>query len=134
MLAGLTRLYLFAYNVASLLGWATVLSALLGHLFPASSSSLSTRAFVPGTKEQLALLSRSTTAYAHVGDLTRWVQTAAVLEVLHVGAGLVRSGVATTVAQVASRLVMVWGILIQFPQVRPTLTHYASCEADPRRM
>lgn len=42
------------------------------------------------------------------------------LEVLHVALGLVRSGLGTTLAQVASRLVMVWGILLQFPQVQPS--------------
>jgi very-long-chain (3R)-3-hydroxyacyl-CoA dehydratase len=43
------------------------------------------------------------------------VQTAALLEVAHVALGLVRSGLGTTSAQVASRLVLVWGVLAQFP-------------------
>lgn len=122
LLAGITRLYLFAYNLGSLLAWSAVLYQLLHHLFadsPASPSTRSINAFIPGTKEHVALLGRSSTSYAAVGDLTRNVQSAALLEVLHVFVGLVRSGLGTTVAQVASRLVMVWGILIQFPQVRP---------------
>ena len=50
-----------------------------------------------------------------MGAPTRWVQTAALLEVAHVALGLVRSGLGTTAAQVASRLVLVWGVLQQFP-------------------
>jgi very-long-chain (3R)-3-hydroxyacyl-CoA dehydratase len=46
------------------------------------------------------------------------VQTAAVLEILHVILGLVRSSLATTTIQVASRLFSVWAIAACFPSVR----------------
>ncbi|EGG02132.1 uncharacterized protein MELLADRAFT_38757, partial [Melampsora larici-populina 98AG31] len=44
-------------------------------------------------------------------------QSTALLEILHVALGLVRSGLLTTVMQVASRLVIVWAIIPLFPQV-----------------
>ncbi|KAG0145322.1 hypothetical protein CROQUDRAFT_45891, partial [Cronartium quercuum f. sp. fusiforme G11] len=39
------------------------------------------------------------------------VQSSALIEILHAGLGLVRSGLLTTVMQVASRLLVVWLIL-----------------------
>ena len=42
-------------------------------------------------------------------------QTAALLEVVHAGIGLVRSPVMTTLQQVASRIFIVWGILYAAP-------------------
>jgi very-long-chain (3R)-3-hydroxyacyl-CoA dehydratase len=44
-------------------------------------------------------------------------QTAAVLEIFHAAAGLVRSPLTTTVQQVASRIFVVWGILFAVPEV-----------------
>lgn len=60
---------------------------------------------------------RSTTTFARVGTQTAFVQSFAVLEVLHVLFGLVRSPLQTTVMQVSSRLFLVWGITEQFPLV-----------------
>ena len=57
---------------------------------------------------------RATTTYARVGTQTAFVQTAAVLEVLHVLLGWVRSPLPTTAMQVSSRLFLVWGITEQF--------------------
>jgi very-long-chain (3R)-3-hydroxyacyl-CoA dehydratase len=65
------------------------------------------------------LYQRACTAYDAVGDTTAFVQSAAVLEVLHVLLGLVRSPLPTTTVQVASRLFSVWGIAGRFPSVRP---------------
>ena len=43
------------------------------------------------------------------------VQSLAVLEVIHVLLGLVRSPLPTTIIQVSSRLILVWGIIERFP-------------------
>jgi hypothetical protein len=51
---------------------------------------------------------RASTAYDKVGEQTAWVQTLAVLEIVHALLGLVRSSIQTTVMQVFSRLLLVW--------------------------
>ncbi|KAL0956284.1 hypothetical protein HGRIS_002442 [Hohenbuehelia grisea] len=68
---------------------------------------------------------RATSAYAHVGPQTAFVQTFAILEIVHVLLGWVRSPVQTTAMQVASRLFLVWGVVEQFEGVR-TNPLYAS--------
>lgn len=50
----------------------------------------------------------------------KWVQTAAVLEVAHAAAGLVRSPAAVTAMQVASRLWVLWGVVAAAPQSTTT--------------
>jgi hypothetical protein len=52
-----------------------------------------------------------------VGEQTAWVQTLAVLEIVHALVGFVRSPIATTGMQVFSRLVLVWGIAEHFEVV-----------------
>lgn len=69
-------------------------------------------------KALVPVLRRATTAYAAVGPATAFVQTAAVLEVLHAWLGWVRSPVQTTLMQVSSRLFLVWGVTEQFEVVR----------------
>lgn len=61
---------------------------------------------------------RSTTTFGRVGTTTAVVQSFAVLEVVHVLLGWVRSPLQTTVMQVSSRLFLVWGIAEQFASVR----------------
>lgn len=63
-------------------------------------------------------LRRATTGYGAVGVVTAAVQTCALLEVLHSALGWVRSPVATTAAQVASRLFLVWGVTERYEVVR----------------
>lgn len=58
------------------------------------------------------------TTYARVGPQTAFVQTFAVLEVLHVLLGWVKSPLATAGMQVSSRLFLIWGVTEQFPEVR----------------
>lgn len=65
------------------------------------------------------LYRRSTTTYARVGSLTAFVQSFALLEVVHVLLGWVRSPLQTTAMQVASRLFLVWGIVEPFEAVSP---------------
>lgn len=60
---------------------------------------------------------RATTTYSRVGPLTAFVQSFAILEVVHVLLGWVRSPLPTTAMQVSSRLFLVWGITEQFPDV-----------------
>ena len=51
------------------------------------------------------------------GDLqVKVVQTVALLEPIHIMLGFVRANLGTTVAQVASRLALVWGVLELFPE------------------
>jgi hypothetical protein len=57
------------------------------------------------------------TTYSRVGSTVAIVQTCAILEVVHVLLGWVRSPLQTTVMQVASRLWIVWGIVQQFDVV-----------------
>ncbi|KAF9501965.1 PTPLA-domain-containing protein [Pleurotus eryngii] len=64
------------------------------------------------------LYRRSTTTYARVGSLTAFVQSFALLEVVHVLLGWVRSPLQTTAMQVASRLFLVWGIVEPFEASR----------------
>ncbi|KAI5807049.1 tyrosine phosphatase-like protein [Geopyxis carbonaria] len=52
--------------------------------------------------------------HAAVGEYTKWVQTLAVLEIVHISAGLLKSSLPTTVLQVASRLLLVWGVCDRF--------------------
>ncbi|KAF4599549.1 hypothetical protein EYR40_006643 [Pleurotus pulmonarius] len=64
------------------------------------------------------LYRRSTTTYARVGSLTAFVQSFALMEVVHVLLGWVRSPLQTTAMQVASRLFLVWGIVEPFEASR----------------
>jgi len=58
---------------------------------------------------------RATTTFYRVGVQTAFVQSLAVMEILHVVVGWVRSPVGTTASQVFSRLFLVWGIAERFP-------------------
>ena len=49
--------------------------------------------------------------------LLKWTQTLALLEILHSATGLVRASPVTTAMQVASRLLVVWGVLNRYPQI-----------------
>ncbi|KAJ3827979.1 PTPLA-domain-containing protein [Lentinula raphanica] len=61
---------------------------------------------------------RAATTFGRVGVTTAWVQSCALLEVVHVALGWVRSPLQTTAMQVSSRLFLVWGIVEQFASVR----------------
>lgn len=89
------NLYLIAYNWASFAGWSYVL--------------------IQTVRTLVATGGDYTKVYGVVGDQLVWVQTAAVLEILHSLFGLVKSPVGTTAMQVASRLLLVWGICTLFP-------------------
>ncbi|RKF74714.1 putative very-long-chain -3-hydroxyacyl-CoA dehydratase [Golovinomyces cichoracearum] len=52
-----------------------------------------------------------------IGKFTQMTQTLALLEIVHSAVGLVRAPISTTAMQVASRLLLVWGVLEPFPFV-----------------
>jgi len=53
--------------------------------------------------------------YPGVGKFAKWTQTVALLEVFHAMIGLVRTSLLTTVMQVGSRLLLIWGVINNFP-------------------
>ena len=150
-----------AYNIFSAIGWAYVLGLTLLHLFnldgnadagqthlKAATSVLSR--FVPSFLSLPKVLrstpttlesrlppflqpiyQRSASTYLYVGTQTAIIQTFAVLEVVHVLLGWVRSPLQTTVMQVSSRLFLVWGITEQFPQVSSSLMHPQPASLNP---
>ncbi|RDW88727.1 very-long-chain (3R)-3-hydroxyacyl-CoA dehydratase [Coleophoma cylindrospora] len=85
--------YLIIYNFASAVLWTAVLGRVL--------------LLVP-----LVGFGR---AYQGVGVFTKWTQTMALLEVVHAATGIVRAPISTTAMQVASRLLLVWGVVNNFP-------------------
>ncbi|KAF2396778.1 PTPLA-domain-containing protein [Trichodelitschia bisporula] len=64
--------------------------------------------------------------YTGIGEYTKWTQTLALLEVAHSVLGIVRAPVVTTVMQVASRILLVWGIADVFPRVAAGSAGYMS--------
>ena len=60
-----------------------------------------------------------------LGEWTKWTQTLAVLEVLHVALGLLHSSLFTTVIQIASRLLLVWGVCDRYNAPRASVAYPA---------
>ncbi|KAL8381491.1 hypothetical protein RB595_005654 [Gaeumannomyces hyphopodioides] len=87
--------YLLLYNAASAILWAAVLGRVV------VTYSIRGPEFVPLV----------------VMNFARWTQTLAGLEILHVALGLVRTSLVTTIMQVASRFLLVWGVVWLFPSV-----------------
>ncbi|KAF8599469.1 PTPLA-domain-containing protein [Ceratobasidium sp. AG-I] len=130
----LTKYYLITYNIVSCLGWSLVLYTTLTHLISSPPPSKLARIFssTPKPPQWLPLalhplFQRAKTAYGpgEVGSVVRIVQSGALLEVLHVLFGMVRSPLVTTAMQVASRLYLVWGVTESFTSTR-TNPFYAS--------
>lgn len=138
--------YLTAYNVLSALAWAYILITTSAHLAgftqtakvvaptetattvfsrflasvpflrPAAPVAAQVQSHVPPWLQPL--LARAKTTYAAVGPQTALVQSFALLEIAHVYLRWVRSPLQTTAIQVASRLILVWGIAEQYPAAR----------------
>ncbi|PYH80876.1 phosphatase-like protein [Aspergillus uvarum CBS 121591] len=89
----LTKPYLILYNALNFTLWATCTVQGLTHL---------------ATGTPLPLI------FQKVYPLLLITQSLALLEILHSLAGLVRAPVTTTVMQVASRILLVWGIMYPF--------------------
>lgn len=96
--------YLILYNTVEAVLWGAVLFRLL----------------------LVGQLSDYSEAHDHVTTFLLWVQTSAILEVIHVALNLVPSPLFTTIMQVASRLLLVWGIDQLFPDVTSQSGAYAS--------
>lgn len=119
------RWYLAAFNAVSAVGWAYVLfltaSALLNESTYAYLPLRFPWSFMPTATNDLSRYLVSLIApYVPPTHSASWsvlapVQTLATLEVVHVLLGLVRSPLPTTVIQVSSRLILVWGIVARFP-------------------
>ncbi|EAN78453.1 protein tyrosine phosphatase, putative [Trypanosoma brucei brucei TREU927] len=86
----LSKVYLLAYNGVLLAGWSTILMKIVQHLSTGG---------------------RFADVYSLIAPLLVVSQSAAVLEVLHALFGLVRSPVGTTLLQVLSRLLVLYGAL-----------------------
>ena len=136
----IVKYYLLAYNVVACLGWSYILITLITHILSSTApppanqktSNILTRlvSSIPYLQStpQVGLnlhpylapyLKRATTAFDKVGETTAWVQTLAILEIIHAALGLVRSPLGTTAMQVFSRLALVWGIAEHYKVVRP---------------
>ncbi|CCG81038.1 Protein tyrosine phosphatase [Taphrina deformans PYCC 5710] len=96
--------YLVLYNTCEAVLWAAVLA----------------RLFFVGR------IAGYRAAHDEVSTFLIWVQTSAALEVVHVALGLVPSPLLTTIMQVASRLLLVWGIDYLFPQVTSNSVAFSS--------
>ncbi|KZF26593.1 PTPLA-domain-containing protein [Xylona heveae TC161] len=94
--------YLILYNFVSAVLWTTVF----------------------GRVVLLVPLVGFTHVYGGVGNFAKWTQTLALLEVVHALFGIVRSPITTTGMQVASRLLLVWGIVNNFTrQTAPSVAY-----------
>ncbi|THV91330.1 PTPLA-domain-containing protein [Aureobasidium pullulans] len=85
--------YLVLYNAISTILWGTILGRVL-----LIAGVHGTRYVFPG-----------------VGEFAKWTQTLALLEVVHAAVGIVRAPLFTTLMQVASRILLIWGIVTPFP-------------------
>lgn len=91
--------YLLAYNGISFLLWSIV--------------TLRAIVLIPS----LAAHDKLHTLYDALFEFLRATQTLALLEVAHAAIGIVRASPITTAMQVASRLMLVWGILTPYPEI-----------------
>ncbi|KAK5167574.1 uncharacterized protein LTR77_007273 [Saxophila tyrrhenica] len=94
--------YLLLYNLVSSLLWFGILLT---------------------TATNLCTLGPASSLYPTIGTYTKYVQTLAALEILHSLLGLVRAPLLTTIMQVASRFLLVWGVVHLFPHLATDTTH-----------
>ncbi|KAF2421556.1 PTPLA-domain-containing protein [Tothia fuscella] len=64
--------------------------------------------------------------YGEIGEVVKWTQTLALVEVLHSLFGIVRAPLLTTAMQVASRILLVWFIVSPFPHLTTTSPAYTT--------
>ncbi|EZF75939.1 hypothetical protein H105_02645 [Trichophyton soudanense CBS 452.61] len=107
-----TQAYLFLYNLVSLGLWSTLTFRLLFSLFQLYSDS---HGSYGSEGEGVSGL------FVYLFPLLRTTQSLAALEILHSLFGLVRASAVTTTMQVASRLLLVWGVMYVFSPFSPTL-------------
>lgn len=102
------RQYLVLYNLASLLLWAALILRVAATVLFTTGKNLT----LSGTSKPFT--NSVANIYPSSGDFAKWVQTVALAEVIHSLVGLVRAPVMTTAMQVASRFLLVWGIVHPF--------------------
>ncbi|KAI8060431.1 tyrosine phosphatase-like protein [Gongronella butleri] len=95
--SSVVKFYLIAYNVVSFLGWGLVLQKALVELFETQG--------------------QWTGVFAATWPVLKIVQTCALFEVVHSLLGLVRAPFMTTLMQVLSRLLLVWGVNELVPEI-----------------
>lgn len=130
------RYYLVFFNFLSFFGWVIILSTLVKHLALGPQPHSGPVKFATDVLSRFrlvkigivksyshlfperiaAVLERASNSHTFVGSIVALVQSLAVLEVVHAAIGWVRSPVATTAIQVASRLFMVWGVTERYSQ------------------
>ncbi|KAL7936031.1 tyrosine phosphatase-like protein [Trichoderma chlorosporum] len=97
--------YLILYNAASAIAWALVLQRTVLTLYAGGGPHA---------------------VYVTTGEFTKWTQTAAAMEILHSLFGVVRAPLFTTLMQVASRFLLVWGVLFLYPYLAIESPTYSS--------
>ncbi|EIM24202.1 PTPLA-domain-containing protein [Wallemia mellicola] len=123
-MGGGIKFYLALFNAVSTLGWTAVLALTIKHLYdgnvtvPVQESPVTY--FKSAFNSQFCgeLLSKARTTYFDIGSIVQFVQSIAILEVVHVIIGFVRSPLPTTAMQVASRLYIVYYIAPLFVQAQ----------------
>ncbi|KAJ5216998.1 Phosphatase-like protein (PTPLA) [Penicillium chermesinum] len=93
---GITRAYLFLYNLVNFLTWGYTV--------------VYTASWIPGNANKRDL----GTVFNHAWEVVWYTQLIAGLEIVHSLLGIVRAPFFTTAMQVASRLLVTMGILQQF--------------------
>ncbi|KAK0485715.1 PTPLA-domain-containing protein [Armillaria novae-zelandiae] len=120
--SALVKYYLVSYNVLSTLGWSWVLIMTLVHVFNLDRKSAATRFTLLTSRPGCPMCCGPSTVAPRrrtgaSGPVTAFVQSCAILEIVHVLLGWVRSPLSTTGMQVASRLYAIWGVTEPFPPV-----------------
>ncbi|KAJ5129322.1 Protein-tyrosine phosphatase-like PTPLA [Penicillium bovifimosum] len=95
--SGLTRVYLWAYNTLNFLAWGSCLAYTASLLPPHVLTNTLPKVF-----------------HLTFNPLLLATQSLALLEVVHSVVGIVRAPFMTTAMQVASRILLVWGIMAPF--------------------
>lgn len=126
----LVKAYLLAFNALSAVAWGYLLYLTLWFIFTprtALEKASNPRVTVLGQSAHgaapLSWLARfgdhlsGAYDFHGLGEATKYVQTLAVMEVVHAAIGIVRSPVGTVASQVASRLWAVWGVVEMCPSV-----------------
>ncbi|KAH7910590.1 PTPLA-domain-containing protein [Hygrophoropsis aurantiaca] len=130
--SSLSRFYLILFNGISGMGWTYVLFLAMSTLFdPSNAVKYDSLDYLNPILPYIKPVSQSTNQIsASIASLLRQyipsvysstffallpVQSLAILEVVHVLLGLVRSPLPTTLMQVSSRLFCVWAIVVRYP-------------------
>lgn len=96
MTGEICKTYLISYNCNMIMGWVSMFFVFLSSVTGMHTFNL----------------------YQGLEPLLKIFQTAALLEILHVALGLVKSSLTMTTFQVFSRIFVVWGILHNIPEIQ----------------